>query len=219
MRFALTVVAIVGSIVAGALTPIAIANGAPPMPHPNEWLGLRTGAADGVEATCALGGAASSEQSVSTWVAVGGQRFLDVIQIGAKATPFGHRYFAAHGRGEPSRAGSMYVEQDLGPADDGPHTFQLRLAGTAWLLLVDGRERLRVDDAFRTWAVESVQVMHEAEGERDGIGGTPEHPVRCFGARVHRLGWTAAAWQLWGYGPTALTARIQQGLDSFAAWR
>lgn len=216
-RVGAVIVGLIASTVAGALVPWAVAHAAGA--QPNEWLGLRTGAADGVEARCALGDATGIDRSVSTWVAVGGSRFLDVIQVGAMATPAGHRFFAAYGRGEPGVQGSLYVEVDLGPSDGLPHRFGLLLADDVWHLSIDGETRLRLVDTFRSWPIVSAQVMHEAEGERDDIGGTVERPVVCTHARVVRGTWTRPSWELWGFGPSAATARIDQGVDRFAAWR
>lgn len=218
-RPALVVVTLLASIVVGALTPVLAAAAAPAFAYPNQWLGLRADGGRGASATCALGGSASADRSVSTWVAVGGTAFLDVIQIGAMATPAGRHFFAAYGRGEPGRPGSLYVERNLGPADSLPHTYELRLDGSSWTLAIDGTARLVVDDGFRTWHMRSVQVMTEAEGARDMIGGIDQDPVRCRDARAYMRTWTRPAWMLTGFGPSAASALIDQGLDRFSAVR
>ena len=219
-------VAVAGAVAAFA-AGVSSASGAPVLPA-NQWLGLRAEGPAAVAASCALGGAASADRSVSAWVAVTGSRFLDIIQVGVMATPVRRHFFLAYGNGEPGLASSSYVERDLGPADAMAHAFAVELDGSAWLLSIDGRVVGRVGDGFRTWAIRSVQVATESEGVGDVIGGTPLEPVWCARARARtadgsgstRLArWRMPAWQLFGYGPSAARAGIRQAEDGFAAWR
>ena len=150
----------------------------------NQWLGLRAEGPTAVAASCALGGATSTDLSVSAWVAVTGSRFLDIIQVGVMVDPAGRHFFVAYGNGEPGTPGSSYVERDLGPADALAHAFRVELNGSEWLLSIDGRVVGRIGDGFRTWPIRSVQVATESEGAGDAIGGTRSQPVWCSRARA-----------------------------------
>jgi hypothetical protein len=155
---------------------------------PNRWDWLSAAPAFGVHAHLALG-AATPGQGV--YVSAGGSDLLDIIQVGAKRDATGRHLFAAWGRGVPNGPDSLYVERDLGPVNSGLHAYTLRLVSGAWRMFVDGTERLRVPDAFRSWRIRSVKAANESEtGGR--LGGTKASPVRLLDVRA----WRSGAWRL-----------------------
>jgi hypothetical protein len=191
--------------------------------EPNRFVYLNAPGAVGTRAQIALG-AASPGQAV--FVSVGGSRFLDIIQVGAKVELNGRRhYFAAYGRGIPNGIGSLYVERDLGPVNRSWHRYEVRLSGGTWRFVIDGTIRLRIADTFRDWSLRLNLVADEAE-YGGALGGTTTLPVRIREARVFRGGWTLPAfgaygthsWAQGGYRVPAGT-RIAIGRDALTVWR
>lgn len=202
----------------GALVPLVLLAIAAPSgtaaagSQPNNWFGLWGRPGTSVTARCALGGAVGGDVASGVWVAVGGRRYLDIIQIGAIATPGGRRFFAAWGRGTPNAPGSLYVQRDLGRADAREHAFALALRNGVWSLSIDGRIVVTVADTFRDWPVVATEAMAESEGAGDLLGGTTSDPTRCSAQR-------GGPWMIRATGRQAVTAASRFTASSFAVWR
>ena len=206
---------LMGLMVLAAGLP-ATASGATPA---NDWIGILAPASAGSRATCSLGGAVGVDVSSSVWVAVAGGNFLDIVQVGAQVTPDGRRFFAAYGRGTPHGPDSLYVEEDLGPADARSHAYEVSLVDAEWTFSIDGAVRLTVPDTFRTWQARWTEVATETSGRDDLLGGTKLRPVACSGARALHGTWQTESWAFFGYGAKAAAARSRFGSDRFAIWR
>lgn len=205
--------------VLGALVPVLLLAIAAPseaaaasVSQPNNWFGLSGPPGTSMAAWCALGGTVGADVASGVWVAVGGHRYLDIVQVGAIATPGGRRFFAAWGRGTPFAPGSLYVQRDLGRADARDHAFAIALRHGVWSLSIDGRTVLTVADTFRDWPVVATEAMAESEGAGDLLGGTVSDPTRC---RAQRGG----PWTIRATGRQALGVASRITASSFALWR
>lgn len=185
----------------------------------NSWAYLRTGPATGVRAQLALGAAAAQRPGTqNVYVSVGGSRFLDIVQVGARVHADGTRHaFAGWGRGVPNGPGSLYEERDLGPVDRSWHTYELVLINGSWRMSIDGAVVLRVPDRFRDWTIRSAKAAVEAEYQ-PWLGGALAMPARVKAARVYRGAWMLPAWaEGMAYAPPE--TRDSWGRDWLRVWR